>query len=715
MKALALASARWYTARMQRLTLTTLVLALSLLALPAQAAEGLWPYNMAPKAELKEAHGVELTDAWLERARLASVRFNNGGSGSFVSAKGLVMTNHHVGSDCIQKLSQGKTDYMAEGFVAASGAEELRCPDLELNQLRAIEDVTKKVEAAMAAAKTDEAKNKARKGEMSKLEKACADEAKGSASRAGGLVRCDVVTLYAGGAYHLYKYRKYQDIRLAFAPEFQIGFFGGDQDNFGYPRMCLDAAFFRVYEADKPIESKAFLPLSQVGAKDAQLVFVSGHPGRTGRLEPPSQVGLRRDVTYPFLLRHLKALRAVLKAYMDRGPAQFKTARDSFFGVENGIKAITGFYQGLKDPALSKAIEARHTDAKARLEKMGRKDLLQAWGELKKAYEAERALYRPRSVTEGRSGPSGKLWTIAKTLLRMGDELPKPNAERLREYRDSGLQSLELRLFSKAPLDPALECERIRFGLEEMKRVLGDGHPAVKAALQGKTPQQRAKEVIEGTKLVDVEVRKALRKGGKAAVDAAKDPLIELVRSIDGTARELRAEYEKKVESVERLWGGKLAQGWATAFGTSVYPDATFTLRLNYGDVKGYKEPDGTPVAWATTFADLYKKYDEAKGAMPYALPKRWLEARDKVDLKVPFNFVSTNDIHGGNSGSPVFDKDLKTVGLIFDGNIHSLPNRFLYRAERERAVSVHTHGILHALDVVYGAKALRAELDGAK
>jgi hypothetical protein len=684
------------------------LLAICALPLAARAEEGMWPFNMAPVEQVKRDHGVTLTDAWLQRAQRASVRFNNGGSGSFVSPHGLVMTNHHVGADCIQQLSQGGQYLMTDGFLARTPSEERRCPDLELNVLLSIEDVTARVEAAAKDAKDEAAANQARKGAMSALEKACADETK---------ARCDVVTLYAGGAYHLYHYKKYVDVRLAFAPEFLAAFFGGDPENFTYPRTCLDVAFFRVYEDGEPVASPDHFPFDPAGPDDGELVFVSGNPDSTDRLKTPAELEFLRTVAYPFFLAHLRARAKQLEAYMAKGEAQQRAARDTYFGVTNGIKAIAGELEGLNDPALLKAVRARHDEVATKLAALPegeRKRLLEAWPALERAFTAYAAFYEQYAVTERRAGPAGDLVRIARTLLRLGDELTKPDADRLREYRDSGLQSLELRLFSEAPIDPGLQVEEIALGLEAMQKVLGTDDPTVQAVLGGATPRQVAERVVAGTKLADVAVRKKLREGGKAAIDAAKDPLIELVRAYDDRARALRKRYEDTVESVEGAYAGRIAEAWAEAYGQSVYPDATFTLRLNHGVVKGYTQ-DGEQVPWLTTLGDAFAKSDKAKGAEPYGLPKSWLAARDRLDMSTPYNFVSTNDITGGNSGSPVFDAKGRAVGLIFDGNLQQLPNRFLYREGAARSISVHTAAIAHTLDRVYDAKALRAELLEAK
>ncbi len=681
------------------------------LALPAVADEGMWPYNMVPKEELKQKYGFSPSEQWLDNAMLASVRFNNGGSGSFVTPDGLVMTNHHVGADCIQKLSQGDADYMKNGFVAQGRDGELKCPDLELNQLQAIEDVTATVESAARDMPNDAAKEDARKAAKAAMEQACTTET--------GL-RCDVVSLYSGGAYHMYKYKKFTDVRLVFAPEFQAAFFGGDNDNFDFPRMCLDVAFFRAYEGDKPVKSPAFLPFSRRGAQKGDLVFVSGNPGATGRFSTVAELEHLRDVAYPWLLAMLKKERDMLKAHMDKGDAQYKAARDDFFGVENGIKAITGYLQGLTDPAMLAQATSRQAEVqqlvKQKVDPQDQPRLLQAWPRLSEAYKKKSEIYTRYTLLEGRHfAPGGHLASIARHLYRLKTELKKPGGERLREYRDSNLKSLELQLFSEAPIDNELEIEKLTFYLENLVLTLGSNDPAVKAALAGKAPRARATELVQGTRLKDVSVRQSLYQGGEAAHKKANDPMLAYVAALDDAARAVRKRQETEVEAVENSYAGRIAEAWAKVYGKGVYPDATFTLRLNHGEVKGFTEPDGTEVNWRTQMGDLYIKAKREGEKEPYTLAPKWKARMGFVDFTVPFDFISTNDIIGGNSGSPVFNKAGEIVGLIFDGNLHMLPNRFVYRIERGRAVSVHSRAILHALDRVYQAKALAKEIRDAR
>ncbi|MFZ9886195.1 MAG: S46 family peptidase [Myxococcota bacterium] len=678
------------------------------LVAPALADEGMWPYNMVPVEAVAKDHGYTLTDSFLANTMRSSVRFNNGGSGSFVSARGLVMTNHHVGADCIQKLASGDgaVDIMKEGFYAAVADDEKRCPDLELNQLQEIEDVTEAVRAAATGKPSEAAQNAARKAEMARLEQSCAE--------ASGL-RCDVVTLYAGGAYHLYKYKKYTDVRLVFAPEIDAAFFGGDDENFTYPRHCLDAAFFRVWENGAPATLANFLPFDPTGADDGDLVFVSGHPGSTDRFAPLSKLELLRDTAYPFVLEELQEQRALLRSFMALGGAEERAARDDLFGVENSIKALSGYLSGLRDPALFAAARSREAALVQAISVLPdgpqRRRVQEAWPKLAAASRSYASFYRQYAVTERWLSPAaGTLGAYGRHLLRLAEELPKPSERRLREYRDSNLKSLELSLFSEAPVHKKLEEQKLRYALENVRNTLGENDPLTVRLLAGRTPAERAAQVIDATRLDDVAFRKELRTGGKDALARAQDPLLQLLADLDTPARQWRQRYENEVEAVETAYSGRIMEAWALAYGTRIYPDATFTLRINPGVVRGYDE--GTRhIPWRTQLGSVYSKHKRAQGKAPYALSPRWLEAMGKLNFSTPYNFVSTNDIIGGNSGSPVISTDGRVVGLIFDGNLSQLPNRFVYRSETQRSVSVHVAGMLEVLRKVYAAEALVKEL----
>lgn len=689
------------------------LLALIVVSTPAATAfadEGMWPFNLAPVKEINERAKVQISQPWLDHAMRSSVRLSSGGSAGFVSKTGLLITNHHVASSCIQKLSQksGTQDYMKDGFLARSAKNEQRCPDLEANVLVRIEDVTEKVEAAtkgLSATVTDADKNAARKSETAKIEKACAE-------KSGR--RCDVVTLWAGAAYHLYEYERHQDVRLVFAPELDLAYFGGDPENFTFPRHCFDVAFLRIYSNDAPLATPNFFAFDRAGAKEEQVAFISGNPGSTDRFAAFAKLKLLEKTNYPFQLSRLTDLRDRLRAYSAKGENEARAAADDLLSTENAIKAVGGYLAGLRDPKLMSAADQREKKLLAEVAKLKdaaqKKKLLAAWPKLKAAYAKHAQLYTKHAVLEGYYSPSGRMAQNARYFVRLQPELNKPNETRLREYRESALPALKNTIEAEETIDEGLEIERVVFGLENMQRVLGKNNAVVKKVLGGKTPRARAEEAVRGSVLKDVAKRKELFNGGPAAIEAAQDPMIELVRAYDEAARAVRKQIEDEVESVERQYAGAIVEAYAAAFGTNIYPDATFTLRMNYGFVKPYKE-NGANIPWATTFSGLFVKNEMANGAAPHALPKKWLAAKAKLDLETPFNFVTTNDIIGGNSGSPTFNADGRLIGIVFDSNLSQLPNRFLYREETQRSVHVDAVAVLHALDKVYGANELLREL----
>jgi len=670
----------------------------------ARADEGMWPFNMVPKDQILKDHGVTLTDAWLDHVRLSSVRFNSGGSGSFVSAHGLVLTNHHVASDCISKIATAQRDYLDTGYVAGTDGPEVKCPDLELNQLVSIEDVTDAVKAARAEGMSDADANKATKAAMSKIEQACADAHAGPHANA---TRCDVVTLYAGGKYQLYTYKKYKDVRLVFAPEQDIAFFGGDADNFTYPRYDLDLAIFRVYEDDKAVEAHDYLHWSTTGPSDGETVFVSGHPGKTDRMDTVGQLTRLRDVVFPYYLDQANRERTALRDFAKGNAEREREVRHAIFRLENGIKAITGESAGLHDAALMK----HKKDEEEALRKAVQADPALAakfgsvWDDAEKAQQAYAAIYKRYAGLE-RANRS-ELFAIARALVRLPRELAIPSAIRLREYRDSALDSLKFELFSNAPIYGGVEAIELKTWLDRLVRDLGATDPLVKQVLAGRTTQDAAAEIMAGTKLTDPYVRHALYDGGAAAIDASTDPLVALARLVDDGARAARKQYEDDVEGPMRQVGQRIAQATFAVRGTGVYPDATFTLRLSPGVVKGYRE-NGKTIPWSTDFAGMYK---HATGKQPTKLPQRWLDHKADVKPDVPLDFVSTNDIIGGNSGSPVVNANGELVGLIFDGNLSSLPNAFVYTEVTARAVSVDSAGMLEALSHVFTASTLVNEL----
>ena len=667
------------------------------------ADEGMWLYNAPPKQLLREKYDFDATDAWLEHLQRSSVRFNSGGSGSFVSPDGLVLSNHHVGADALQKFSDAAHNYLRDGFRAATRADEKRCLDLELNVLYSIEDVTDRVNAAVKADMSADAAFAARRAVMAEIEKESLD--------ATGL-RSDVVTLYQGGRYHLYRFKKYTDVRLVFAPEQQAAFFGGDPDNFEYPRFDLDVCLFRVYENDKPAKIDHYLRWSTSGVRDGELVFVSGHPGHTSRMLTMTELNFLRDRQFPYALRRLYTFEVALTAYSARSEENARRARDLLFGVQNGRKARDGMYAALLDPQIMDAKAANERKLRAAVAKLpDAKEIQAAFDQIDNAGPVVAENFLNSALLEGGHGFSSTLFDIARTILRAVEEKPKPNGERLREFRDSNLESLEFQLFSEEPLYDDFEQLRLSTGLTWLVSHKGLSDPLVQKVLAGKSPRDRAADPVAGTKLKDVALRKKLYAATPDEVRTANDPMIELARLIDADARAVRRILEAQNELIDQAHA-RITRARFAIEGPTSYPDATFTLRLAFGVVRGYQQ-DGQAIPFQTTFAGLYRRAAEHNFQPPFNLPKTWLNRKDRLDLSTPFNFVSTADIIGGNSGSPVVNRKGEFVGIIFDGNIQSLVLDFAYTETQARAVSVNSQAILHALEKIYDAPDLAAELRG--
>lgn len=686
----------------------------------AVSDEGMWLLNDAPKQRLKEKYKFDLADAWLKNAMLASVRLNSGGSGGFVSPDGLLVTNHHVAADSLQKLSRPGEDLLRDGFYAPTRDKELKCPDLEINVLQEITDVTSEINAAVKPEMKPADAFAARRAVMGKIEKESLD-------RTG--LRSDVVTLYNGGLYHLYRYKKYTDVRLVFAPERAIASFGGDVDNFEYPRMNLDVAFFRAYESGAPAKTPHFFKWSETGPAGGDLVFVTGHPGTTNRLETLAKLKHRRDLTLPYTLARLRTLEAALIQYSEQSGEKRRQAATDLHSVANARKAFSGQYQGLLDPnimAQKKASERQLIESAAALAQRARMgegpgsvkgptafdDTLNALEALEATQAKLRAFEKPYGLVETGHAFHSPLFSIARYCVRMADELPKKSADRLREYRDSNLESLKFQLFSPAPLYPELERAKLTASLTFLAETLGGEHALVKLALAGKNPAARADDLVGGTKLFDPAERKRLVDGGKSAVDASKDPLIGLARDIDAESRALRTRFETEVEEPERQAYAALSGVRFLAFGNSVAPDATFTLRLAFGTVQGY-EVGGEKLNFHTTFGEAFDKSERLGGKEPFDLPKRWTEGKSKLDLGTPFDFVSTADTIGGNSGSPVLNRAGELVGINFDRNRHGLVRNFVYTDVQARHIAVHSKSVLEALRKLYPAAPLVQELTG--
>jgi Peptidase S46 len=679
------------------------------LSIPVFADEGMWLFNNPPLKQLKEKYNFEPTAQWLEHLQKASVRFNSGGSGSFVSANGLCITNHHVGLDTLQKISSEKNNYVRDGFYAKSQKDEVKATDLELNVLMSIEDVTDRVNSAVKPEMSPEDANKARGNVIAQIEKE---------SREKTGMRSDVVTLYQGGQFHLYRYKRYDDVRLVFAPEEQIAFYGGDPDNFEYPRYDLDICIFRAYENGKPAKIEHYLKWNTKGPADGELTFVSGDPGRTDRALAVSELAELRDAELPYLLNMFYRRETYLHAWGARSFENKRRAEQQTRSVENNRKRYDGYLAGLLDPDVWRAIEDRQkklTDAK---------DVTALYEKIKQAQEAtakvlpiynyfERFRGEPEARYQAPRAFNSTLFQYARRLLRHGDEMTKPNGERFPEFRDSYKESLELELFGDHPVYDDFEIVKLTDSLTDMTTRFGVDDPLVKQVLAGKSPIDRATELVSGTKLKDVALRKQLYNGGAAAVSAAKDPMIALARMIDGPARDARKIFEAQDEIKQQAYA-EIAKARFAAQGTNSYPDATFTLRLSYGTVRGYEER-GKQIPALTNTAGLYQRGAEHNNQPPFDIPKRWLDRQSKLNSNTPFNFVNDADIIGGNSGSPVVNKNNEFVGIIFDGDIQSLVLDCIFSDKQARAVSVDSAAISEALEKVYDAKPLLDELLGKK
>ncbi|HEX2972187.1 MAG TPA: S46 family peptidase [Tepidisphaeraceae bacterium] len=663
--------------------------------------EGMWTLNNLPMKDLKERYDFVPTPEWIRHVQLGAVRFNDGGSGAFVSGEGLVITNHHVALGQLQKMSSAERNYVRDGFFARRRSQEMRCPDLELNVLVSMEDVTKRVLGAVDPKASDEEQNKQRKAEIARITKESTEQTK---------LRSDVVELYQGGEYWLYRYKKYTDVRLVMAPELQAAFFGGDPDNFTYPRYCLDFAFFRVYENDAPAKIEHYFKWSKAGPQEGELVFVAGHPGSTDRLDTVSELEYARDYSLPTAIQMRTRLRKSLYEYAARGPEQARQVQDRIFGVENAIKALVGSYEGLKDPATMGRLTAAETALRQQV--MSRPDLADtagAWDRIatamKEASQRHKQLaYYPLA--------GSRLAGMAGQIVRYVVEVEKPNDKRYPEYRDSNLESLQLRLFSPAPIYPELEEYLLANTLTSAREALEGDDKLIRAALDGREPTAVAHELITGTKLADPVYRKELVQGGRKAVEQSSDPLIVWARKLDDIWREQRDWYENTIESVATLEGGKIARARFAIYGRETYPDATFTLRLSYGRVMGY-ELGTTQVPYKTNFYGLFGRSASFDNKAPFNLAPTVERRREKIELSTPLNFVSTNDIIGGNSGSPVLNRQGEYVGLIFDGNIQSLVWRYVYTDKVGRAIAVHSSAIEEALKEIYRMPELVKELRG--
>lgn len=665
------------------------------------AAEGMWTLDNLPEADLEKNYKFKPTAEWIQKSMRSAVRLAGGCSGSFVSPDGLVLTNHHCVISCVEDLSSKEHDFVNKGFLAKSRNEEKQCPGMEVNRLEKTEDVTARMQKVLTGL-TGKAFSDAKKAEQSRIEKECVGDA-------GDKRRCDIVELYGGGQYHVYQYTRYQDVRLAFSPEYAAGFFGGDPDNFNFPRYNLDMSLLRVYDGGKPIANSEWFPINPKGAKDGELVMTLGHPGTTQRLLTMTELETQRDLVLPFRLIFASEYRGLLLQYSREGEEQARIAQTELTLIENGIKARTGMFQAL----LSPAVMQKKRDDETAFRNWVSADANRAqqygnpWKTISDTQTAWRNLYLDYVMIELGLGSLSQQVTWARTLVRGTSELEKPDAERLREFSQAALPGVQASLFAEAPLYPEFEQLKLSWSLSKLREKLGVDNPIVKHILGRESPESLAQKIVSQSKLGDAKLRKQLWEGGATAIKNSNDPAIELARTLDQYGRKLREQFDHQIEPVQKAAAEQLARARFAFKGTAVYPDATFSLRLSHGVIRGWDER-GIAVK---PFTDISGLFNRATEYDPFKLADTWVNAQKKLDHKARFNQVSTNDIVGGNSGSPLINAKGELVGLIFDGNIQSLGGSYFYDESVNRAVSVHTAAISEALKKVYKADDLVKEL----
>ena len=675
-----------------------LVLAAALAAsFPVLADEGMWTFDNFPAATVQSTYGTAITQEWLDHVRLSTIRLTNC-TASFVSPEGLILTNHHCVESCLAELSSKDKSLLDQGFATSSPKDERRCSTQIADVLVGTENVTAAVANAVRG-QTDKAANDARKKALTELEQSCEQ----ASAKAKSRLKCQAVTLYEGGQYFIYKYKRYDDVRLVFAPEAGISAFGGDPDNFQFPRWSLDFSMLRAYENGKPAKTPNHLQVDFNGPQVGELVFVSGHPGSTQRLETTAQLKFERDVSLPSMLLRLAELRGRYIQFGRTAPANEQLVEAQLNGIENTIKVRRKQLDALHDDDMIERKRAAETALRTSAHMTGS----DPWTDIETASTRERALYLPYTYIEGANGFNSILFRYARLLVRGADERLKPNTQRLREYTDAALPRIEQQLEARVPVFAEAEVLTLSFSLQRMREWLGPDNPLVKSLLIKDSPESLAIRLVAETKLDDPAVRKQLWEGGKAAVDASHDPMIEFARFVDGDSRAIRTQFDDEVEAPISLASERIAAARFKAYGTQVYPDATFTLRLNYGTVAGWTE-NGTPVPPVTY---LGRAFDRATGASPFKIPDSWMKVKDQLDMRTPFCISTTSDIVGGNSGSPLIDSGGHIVGLMFDGNINSISGNYWFNPANNRAIALHTAIIHEALDKVYNAKALLEEM----
>ncbi|HLZ96543.1 MAG TPA: S46 family peptidase [Steroidobacteraceae bacterium] len=667
-------------------------------SLPALADEGMWTFDNFPASQVEKTYGTAVTAAWLDHVRLSTIRLSNC-TASFVSPEGLILTNHHCVESCLAELSSKDNSLIDRGFETGKRTDEHRCSTQLADVLVGMENVTDTVSKSVGGL-DDKSALVARKKALTQLEQSCEQA---SSKAKSGKLKCQAVTLYEGGQYFLYKYKRYDDVRLVFAPEADIAAFGGDPDNFQFPRWSLDFSMLRAYEHGKPARTPNYLKIDFAGPRADEVVFVSGHPGTTQRLETRAQLAFERDVVLPSSLLRAAELRGRYIQFGRASPGDEQLVEAPLNSLENSLKVRRKLLDALHDEVQMARKSEDEKALRARVQIAG----IDPWQQIEAASLRERALYFPETFIEGGVGFNSILFRYARLLVRAADERTKPNTERLREYTDAALPRIEQQLYARVPVYSEVEALTMSFSLQRMREWLGPDHPVVRKLLIKDSPDTLATRLVAETKLDDPAVRKQLWEGGKAAVDASQDPMITLARSLDAVSRAIRKQFEDEVEAPISAAAERIAAERFKAYGTEVYPDATFTLRLNYGTVRGWEENG----AQAEPFTYLERAFDRSTGVSPFKIPDSWMKVKGELDMRTPFCISTTNDIVGGNSGSPLIDAQGRIVGLMFDGNIHSISGDYWFDAAKNRAIAVHPAIIREALSKVYGAKALLEEM----
>lgn len=666
---------------------------------PAQAEEGMWTFDNFPSERMQEQMGWAPDQAWLDRVMAGTARVP-GCSASNVSADGLILTNHHCVISCVTALSTAENNFITYGFGARNREEERQCPNMSVQVLQNISDVTERINTATAGV-VAEGFARARDAAVARIEAECAN----------GATRCEVVTLYQGGRYALYAFKRFDDVRLVFAPEHGMAAFGGDPDNFNFPRYCLDFSFLRVYENGRPAATPAHLTMRFTSLEEEELVLIAGNPGRTSRLRTTSELAFERDTGLPWQIASLSEYRGRLIAYSAQGPDQARIASSVLQSVENAFKGLSGRRQALADAAGFARVTAREEDLQQRVRRnrAAQREVGDAWGEIARAQTAYRGMYYPYQYLEARAGERSLLFAWARDLVRGAAEREKPDSERLQRFTEARLATVVPGLRADRPAPAAFEELHLAFWLSKLRENLTVDDPIARRVLGSESPEALAARLSQ-SRLADPAFRMRLWEGGAAAVAASDDPMIVFVRAWDADARAVRDRYVTQVEGPSARAHERIARARFRAFGLEQYPDATFSPRISYGQVEGWSEASGRVVPAFTRAGGLYER---ATGNPPFRLSQRWVDARGRIDANTIFNVSTSNDVIGGNSGSPLLDREGRVVGAVFDGNIHSLGGEYFYDGDLNRSVTVSATAIRMALADVYSMQALLAELEG--